>query len=244
MQFKKLDRRRLSQVIADDLEDAIISGAFEFGARLPSEQSLANQFEVSRNVIREAFKILQERGLIDIQGGSGAYVCHPSSDTLIDAFGRYVRLINADSSIGHLYEARRTLEVTIARLAADRATEQDLEALSVLLNDMREHAGSIEKWTKADLEFHLTLAQFTHNPFFTVLLEPLVDLLRNVISQGYLVPGAADTGLEAHIKMYECLKNRDPDGASQAMKTHLDDSEERITSIEQTSPTTLEARKH
>ena len=69
--FEKVAKPRLSQLVANQLEEAIISGAFDIGARLPSEQTLANQFGISRNVVREAFKILQERALIEIVSGSG-----------------------------------------------------------------------------------------------------------------------------------------------------------------------------
>jgi GntR family transcriptional repressor for pyruvate dehydrogenase complex len=93
---------------------------------------------------------------------------------------------------------------------------------------MRQHAGSIEKWTEADLDFHLAIAKATHNPFFSVLLEPLVNQLRRVIAEGYLVPGAVGTGLEAHTRLYECIKNRDPEGAYNAIMDHLHDSEVRV----------------
>lgn len=231
--FTKIERPRLSQLVANQLEEAIFSRIFKSGERLLSEQALANQFGVSRNIVREAFKMLQERGLIQIVSGSGAFVSHPNSEATADALGRYIRWLGTDHSIKALYEVRRILEGATARLAAQRANEQDLETLAVCLARMRQHEGSLEKWAEADLEFHLTVAKATHNPFLGLLLEPLVDQLRDVIGGGYLVPGAVDTGLEAHIKLYHCIENGDAEGAYNAIMEHLHDSEARVETYQE-----------
>ena len=225
--FDKIERKRLPELVANAIEEAVIAGEYIAGSQLPSEQTLANQFGVSRNVVREAFKFLKERGLITIMNGSGAYVRQPSSEPTSDALGRYIRLLGHDS-IEALYEVRRLLEGANARLAAQRADAQDLQTLADCLQRMKEHAGSIERWSEADLDFHRAIAKATHNPFLAVLLEPLVDQLRGVIAEGYLVPGAVERGLQAHIKLFEYLKAKDAEGAYQAILEHLSDSESRV----------------
>jgi len=226
--FKKIERRPLSERVASEIEESIITGNFSVGSQLPSEQRLADQFGVSRNVVREAFKVLRERGLIEIQNGSGAYVRRPDSGITSDALGRYIRLMGADTSIEALYETRRILEGATARLAAQRADAADLDVLETCLNRMREHAGSVERWSEADLEFHLAVARATHNPFLILLLQPLVDQVRSVIVEGYAVPGATERGLAAHTKIWEAIKSRDADSAYEAIMDHLRDSEGRI----------------
>src|SRR4051794_16158591 len=203
--FQKIERKRLPELVANQIEEAIIAGEYPVSSQLPSEQQLANQFGVSRNVVREAFKFLKERGLISIMNGSGAYVSRPSSEQTSSALGRYMRLLGAHDSIEMLYEARHLLEGANVRLAALRADANDLQTLSECLQRMREHAGSIERWSEADLDFHLAIAKATHNPFLAVLLEPFVDQLRGVIAEGYLVPGAVERGLQAHIKLFNYL---------------------------------------
>lgn len=226
--FAKLQRKPLSEMIAGEIEEAIIVGTFVAGSQLPSEQQLADQFGVSRNVVREAFKFLKERGLIEIMNGSGAYVKHPSHAPTSDALGRYIRLLGAHESIADLYETRRILEGWNARLAAERANNHDLEYLSHCLQRMEEHAGSIEKWSEADLDFHLGVAKATHNAFLGLLLEPLVDQLRGVIAEGYMVPGAVERGLQAHQNLLRLIKDRNVEGAYLAIIEHLSDSERRI----------------
>ena len=226
--FIKLQRIPLPEVVAGEIEEAIIEGTFAVSTQLPSEQQLADQFGVSRNVVREAFKFLKERGLIEIMNGSGAYVKRPSHAPTSDALGRYIRLLGAHESIVDLYEARRVLEGWNARLAAERADSHDLDYLTGCLQRMKEHAGSIEKWSEADLDFHLGVAKATHNAFLGLLLEPLVDQLRGVIAEGYMVPGAVERGLEAHQNLLDLIKNRNVEGAYVAIIEHLSDSESRI----------------
>jgi DNA-binding FadR family transcriptional regulator len=226
--FRKLQRKPLPEVVAGEIEEAIILGTFVVGSQLPSEQQLADQFGVSRNVVREAFKFLKERGLIEIMNGSGAYVKRPSHAPTSDALGRYIRLLGAHEAVTDLYEARRILEGWNARLAAERADSHDLDYLSACLQRMKEHAGSIEKWSEADLDFHLGVAKATHNAFLRLLLEPLVDQLRGVIAEGYMVPGAVERGLEAHQNLYDLIKNRNVEGAYIAIIEHLSDSEKCI----------------
>src|SRR5215467_12933360 len=95
--FTKLKQPRLPEVVAGKIEEAIINGTFSVGSQLPSEQQLADQFGVSRNVVREAFKFLKERGLIEILNGSGAYIRQPSGSATSNALDRYLRLIGADT---------------------------------------------------------------------------------------------------------------------------------------------------
>lgn len=226
--FAKITNKRLPEMIADEIESAIVHGDFIVGVQLPSEQQLADQFEVSRNVVREAFRFLQARGLIEIVNGSGAYVSQPSGAATSSALGRYIRLLGAHESITALYEARRILEGENARLAALRAEDGDIVLLEDCLNRMRAGMSDISVWSQADLDFHLAIAKATHNPFLSVLLEPLVDQLRGVIAEGYLVPGAVERGLEAHVKLTEAIRNRDAEGAYQAIIDHLLDSESRV----------------
>lgn len=229
--FQRVERQRLSEKVAAAIEDAILSGTYPVGSRLPSEQALADQFAVSRNVVREAFKTLMERGLLDILSGSGAYVSQPNSEATSNALGRYFRLTGSQMPVGALYEVRRVLEGSNVRLASQRADQQGLETMETCLARMAWHEGSIERWVEADLDFHLAIAAATRNPLFRMLLEPLVDQLRGVIAEGYLTEGATTTGCEAHQGIYRSISERRPDDAYSAMIQHLHDSEARVESF-------------
>jgi DNA-binding FadR family transcriptional regulator len=226
--FKKIERKVLSEAIAEQIEQAIFDGTFAVGTQLPAEQQLASQFGVSRNVVREAFKYLKERGLIHIQNGMGAYVSQPTSNMTSTALGRYLRMQDHHDIITDLYEVRRLIEGESARLAALRATQDDLEHLLACVQRMEQHNGNVKAWADADLDFHLSLARASGNSLFPVLLQPLVDHLREVIIEGYVEPGAAERGLEAHRKVYQCVKAGDAEGAYRTILEHLRDSEGRV----------------
>lgn len=228
MKFRRLERAPLSEVVAAEIEEAIAAQEFAFESRLPSEQQLADQFGVSRNVVREAFKLLRERGLISIQAGSGAQVLKPSGDVTSAALGRYLRLSGESRSIEHLYQVRRLLEGEAARLAAEHADGGDVSELGACLERMAESVNSVDDWTNADLAFHLAVARATHNPLFNVLLQPLVDQLRTVITEGFLESGAAERGYEAHREVYRSIQAKDSERAYAAIIDHLHDSEERL----------------
>jgi GntR family transcriptional repressor for pyruvate dehydrogenase complex len=226
--FNKIPRNRLYETIAEEIEKAIFEGRYETGSRLPPEQSLADQFEVSRNVVREALKVLQERGLVKVLDGSGAYVSPPNSEQTSLALGRYIRLIGVGSSIDALYETRIALEGFNVRLAAERATNEQIIEMEKFIEKMRNNMDSHEIWTEADLDFHVLVAKATNNPFQVLLLEPLVDQLREVISGGFVKQGATQTGLTAHIALMASIKSHDPEGAYQTMVNHLLDSQRTV----------------
>lgn len=231
MIFEKLARKRLSEEVADHIEEAILDGKFVIGSQLPSEQQLADNFGVSRNVVREAFKFLKARGLIEIRNGSGAYVCQLTGEPTSSALGRYIRMLGAHQSVEMLYEVRRLIEGENVRLAALRATDEDLAVIHECLTRMRKHTASLEKWAQADLDFHLALARAAHNPFLSILLEPLMGQLRDVIIEGFVIPGAVERGLRAHEQIYACIVAHDAEGASAAIIEHLHDSEARVERI-------------
>ncbi len=219
--FEKIHRQPLSEIIATTIEESILSGTFAIGTQMPSEPAMSKQFGVSRNVVREAYKILQERGLLDIRDGNGAFVAQPDTTLTKNALGRYIRLIGVDSALDSLFESRIILEGSNARLAAMRATPEEIDELATHLARMHQNLEVSNLWTESDLDFHISVAKATHNPFQVLLLEPLVDQLREIIWEGFMTPGAKDRGLEMHDKMFTCIQNGDPDGAYNAMIEHL-----------------------
>lgn len=227
--IQPLPRSALFEALASDVEEWILSGRLESGARLPSEETLARRFAVSRPVVREALARLRERGLIETVNGSGTFVKPPDADHLTDAFLRHLR-VAARASIAKAYEARIAIEAATARLAAERATKQDRAAIHARLDDMRLDQHDIERWTAADLGFHTAVASAAHNPFLVTLLAPLVKVIERGIIESFPSPAAVAAGLRAHELIWERLEARDADGAERAMREHLADSERRFAS--------------
>ena len=226
---RSVDRRRLYQQIADDLERLILEGAFPPESRLPSEQDLAERYSVSRNVIRESLKSLKEKGLVSIRTGSGTFVRRPTVKPISEALHRFVRHSIDDFSTAHFYEIRRMIEPENASLAALRATEADIAAILTPLLVMEQHQTESEAWSQADLEFHRAIAAATQNPLVLSIIDALIDPLLKVISAGHAEPRGTQAGLEAHRSILSAIQARDPVLANKAMLEHLNDSEQRLT---------------
>lgn len=226
-----IDRRRLYQQIADDIEQLILDGTFAAGTRLPSEHELAEQYGVSRNVVREALKRLKEHGLVVIRTGSGTYVSQPTTEPVSQALRRLLRHNSESFSVTHFYEVRRMLEPETARLAAQRASEEEIAHIQSALRSMERHRDNSVAWTNADLDFHLAIASAAHNPLITSLLEPLTDSLRKVIAAGHIDPAGTEAGLEAHRRILKAIQEKAPAEASQAMLDHMLDSQQRLSNL-------------
>lgn len=223
MSFQPVDRSALSQKVSEQIEQLILEGAIEVGRRLPSEKALGEQFGVSRNAVREALKRLEARGMVRVENGKGAFITKPTSDTVRHALGRYIRAQDGEDHFGHLYEMRRVLEGAAVHACAQRATAEDLARLRAALARMEEHQDSVEQWLEADLAFHRALFAGTHNPFFSMLLEPIVAQIGDAIKASY---GAEATGrgLDEHRAVLARIAAGDPDGARAAMLAVLADS--------------------
>jgi DNA-binding FadR family transcriptional regulator len=115
-----LKKVNLSETLADKLEEIILSDIKLFGQKLPSEQELAKKFGISRNIVREALKLLKERGLVTSRTGDGSYFSKPEPQTLTNLISRMLVMNNIDAD--NSYEVRMMLECNACRLAARQAT--------------------------------------------------------------------------------------------------------------------------
>jgi GntR family transcriptional repressor for pyruvate dehydrogenase complex len=237
--IQPLQRLSLLEALAAQIEEWILSGEIEAGAKLPAEDSLARQFGVSRPVVREALAQLRERDLIETVSGSGTFVKHPDADHLTEAVLRHLRVAaGGTESIAKVYEARLAIESTTARLAAERATDHDVDQVASRLESMRAAGGDgdVQLWTASDLGFHVDVARASHNPFLSTLLAPLVKVIEHGIAESFRSRRAIRSGLEAHQRIFDHIASHDPPGAEQAMRDHLADSERRLTATRARKP--------
>lgn len=227
----RIDRRRLYQQVADDIERLILDGTYPPDSRLPGEHELAEQYDVSRNVIREALKRLKEHGLVVIKTGSGTYVSTPSTKPVSDALQRLLRHSTKNVPFTDFYEIRRMIEPESARLAAQRASKADIQGIRSALQRMIDNRTDSDAWSNADLDFHLAIALAAKNPLIHSILLPLTDPFRQAIAAGHLDPQGAEAGLAAHTRIIDAIETGDPEQAADAMLSHLIDSEERLSKL-------------
>jgi len=227
-----LSRNRLSEQVANQLQQLIVDESLVPGDKLPGERELAQTLGVSRTVVREALRVLGVRGLVRVKPGCGSFVRELSLEDATAPMELFFRLQQAPDSLKNLMEVRRLIEVEVASLAAERATEEDLTRLASSIEEMEGLRGEEDRIPGADLAFHLLIADATHNPLFPLLLSPITDLLSEAIAISYRAPGASDSGLAHHRSIVLWLRAHDAERARDAMCRHIDESERLIRRVQ------------
>ena len=176
--YSRVQSSRLYQQIVDQIEALILEGKLHPGDQLPSERELAEQFSVSRTAVHEAVKALSEKVLVAIEGGRGTFITQGVSKALRRSLGWIVQS-GEGNPLANLVQVRTILEPEIAAIAAEVASEQDLESLERAVNVMDFALTNADVYVEADLEFHLALARATQNRLIPTLIDPIVDLLGN-----------------------------------------------------------------
>lgn len=219
-------RTSLYEQIADILEKEILSPESDMVDKLPSEQELAKLFSVSRPVIREALKLLKERGLITSRNGNGSYVAEPKTDTVASAVSRIMHMKNIDND--DLHEVRLILETAAVRKAAQKITDEELAIIGKINDNMKDKDLPIDKRVSLDSDFHAAIAQSGKNELLQMFIEVLNTLTRDYMKKGALLPGGPDDTVARHAAIFSALSNHDPDAAEKAMKEHLSVSRQSV----------------
>jgi GntR family transcriptional regulator, transcriptional repressor for pyruvate dehydrogenase complex len=216
--------RRVAQLISRGIE----AGDFNPGARLPTEQQLAETFGVSRNVVREAVAQLRADGMVEARQGLGAFVLSPEQRTAI----RIDRdALDTGDNMRQLFELRRILETESATLAAGRRSKKQLAAIKAALDRM----GGEERWEEgsieADLAFHREIAKATGNDYIHTFISFVCEQIRRSIHYARLTNPLHDLveiNVGEHVRIYEALAAGDPEAAGAAMAAHIAGAAERV----------------
>jgi GntR family transcriptional repressor for pyruvate dehydrogenase complex len=212
----------LTAQVAQVLQDAIHSGVYPVGTKLPSGKALGQMHGVSQAVIREATERLRSKGLIDSRQGSG---CIVKSRTELNGF-RVLNTIEADrSELSSVFELRLDLEGAAAALAAVRRTSSDLAKLADILENLEQNLEDLEAGVELDLAFHTAIAAATHNPYYGTLLKYLNLQLRQAVHaaryNALTHQPLPKTVQKEHIAVFEAIKAGDAHGARAAVMFHL-----------------------
>lgn len=222
--FPRVTREpRLSDKVADMLLRTITTHRLRPGERLPSERELGEQFGVSRTVIREAVRALAAKGVIEVRTGSGLRVAAVGASAVSESMNLYLRGSGV-LDYGKVNEVRHVLEIQVAGLAAERATDEDIAELRATCERMGEVLDDLEAASVADVEFHRAVVRCTHNELYLVMLDSIGHVLLEIRRATLGVPGRPLKGLKAHRKVAERIAAHDVTGAREAMRAHLQDS--------------------
>ena len=224
-QFKisSLKRRRVYESVAEHIRQAIFSGELEPGHKLPPEREMARQFQTSRVALREALRALEQEGMISIKRGFGGGAFVADFDlalrALTESLNNVVKLGQAKS--GNLTEVRTILEPEVARLATQRATSEDLEALESIVRAQEEELRAGELTRKRDMEFHHRVAAACHNPVLTIVVSAIDDSIRDPILRSKLTRAMRANVVNDHRRLFEAIRTRNDALAYSIMKEHV-----------------------
>lgn len=212
----------LAQRVEHELERLILKSRLGPGDRLPSERELASQFGVSRTVVREAVRALAAKQLVDVGVGRGTVVRAPSTESAAESMKLLLMMQAGDAGVDKVSEVRHIIENEIALLAATRRTDEDLESLKTIVDEMRRHVDEPEVYIKSDVEFHAALARATQNELFVIVLDSLVDIMIEVRLLTLRVPGITRLALGYHERILDAVRDGDPEAARAVMDEHMD----------------------
>ncbi len=208
--------------VAEQIEKRILDGELRSGDRLPTERDLAEQFQVSRTAVREAMKILAQKGLVDMRPGRGTIVIDGARAAMENSIGLMMKLkLGEVGGSDNLVEVRAILEIEIAALAAARATEKEIAAMREAIRVMDESLHDANAFIAADNNFHEALAQATQNALILILINSIVNLLSEQRKQIFETEGGPQRGQIHHRRILESIIRRDPEAARAAMSSHL-----------------------
>jgi GntR family transcriptional repressor for pyruvate dehydrogenase complex len=216
--FKPIKHVKVSDEIVDQIRNLISQGKLKPGDRLLPERELIREFDVSRPSLREALNSLITMGFLEIKG-KRTYIKSVASESMQNPLSL---LLKADTQkIFDLIEVRKAIEAWGAFLAAQRATEEDIKQLANIIEEMR---GAFEKgqsWEKQDADFHLGLAQATHNTIQTHIMSTIYDLLRESMAKVFKDRSKVKKLLDHHQRIFNAIKNHSPDKAREKTLEHL-----------------------
>jgi GntR family transcriptional regulator, transcriptional repressor for pyruvate dehydrogenase complex len=218
---KPLNKGRVSDRVRDRITDSILQGELSVGDQLPSESELARQLGVSRVPVREAVISLEQSGLLLVKRGArgGVFVAEPSPEPMGEVLTLMLRLGRA--SIAELTEARLLIEPEVARLAAQRASAMDIEALRETIENYATSVDQKAPRSMADMDFHMRLAEASGNTVYRLTLQSLVSLLYNSVRERSFSQKDRRRGIGDHQAIFESVCAGDVEGASTAMTRHV-----------------------
>ena len=224
----RASKTSLRRMVSDEIQALILGGTWREGSRLPGERALAEQLGVSRTVVREALKALAARGVVTEVPRKGTWVSRGLSETLGDVLQLAVSQQGMRGRL-NLYEVRSWLEVEIAGLAAERATDGEIADLEIVNEILARMNRENEPWSEERLrhynhlefQFHIGLARCSKNELLVVLLSALFGALDKTWSNIHAHCETRQGGVELHRGILDAIRSRDPRRARKAVRENL-----------------------
>jgi GntR family transcriptional repressor for pyruvate dehydrogenase complex len=209
----------LYEQIADSMEEMIFDSETD-DKRLPTEHELMSKYGVSRSVIREALKLLKERGLVSMRAGDGSYATIPKGEIISRTLGRVMRFNGVSDE--KITRVRLVLEAEAAGEAALHATEEDIAELEGIVRQMEQDKNDQDSRINWDCEFHRVVARLSRNELLDFMIQSITELLKEYIKKRLIQnPAGNEEGIIGHRKIIKAIKEHHAGLAKKYMLTHI-----------------------
>ncbi len=221
--FKPIKKAKVYEEIVAKIKDMIEKGRFKSGDQLPVERELAEVFRVSRSSVREALRSLESQGFIESRQGNGTYIANQADDPLVTSLASVIFTEKDDQM--ELFEMRRMIEPDLAYLAAERATEEEIDMMEKTLVLQEDLIARGESGKDVDKNFHYILARAAKNKALLRITDNIIDLLAESREQYLQVEGRPQKSILRHREVLDAIRAGDPARAEKCMLEHLMDIE-------------------
>jgi GntR family transcriptional repressor for pyruvate dehydrogenase complex len=226
--LRAIKKTRIHEEVFSQIHELIREGRLKARDQLPSERELAETFKVSRTSVREALRALETQGLIISRTGMGNFVADLPVESLIGPLARL--LIDEKKALADIFELRKLIEPHIAALAAERASDRDIERMKKILEKQSEAVSRGETGVEADAELHFAISQATQNQALEKLVSGLMDILSHSREESLQTPDRRRASIDSHQKIISAIEQHNGAKAQEAMFYHIEQVEENVLS--------------
>jgi GntR family transcriptional repressor for pyruvate dehydrogenase complex len=218
MSFKVIKKKSTLETIVQQIKEQIKKGILKPGEKLPSERKLSDLLGVSRASVREAIQALAFSGYLEVIQGKGTYILEVATkyDEIVNFFSGF-----SNYSLDYLMEARIMLEGEFARLAALNASQEEINVIEKIFNEIAK-SKDLNSFVVKDLEFHLAIAKATHNPFMNGLMKIIGEMLyketQRIIGRSRYT---RENSIETIRNLVQTIKQRNSEQAKEWMSKHI-----------------------
>ncbi len=195
------------------LAEHIRKGKLKPGDRLPSERDLAARMKISRATLREALRVMQLQGMLVSRRGAGNYISGGNAQDLARTLDHL--------ALKDIFELRFLIEPSIAALAAQRGTADDISRLETILRKQEQQIQQSRNIAESDTEFHAALATATHNHALVQIDATLMQIIAPSRNKSLQTSRRARSSLVSHCAILDAVRTRDPQRAQREMEEHI-----------------------
>lgn len=219
LNIEPIEKLVLIDQIIETIGRLLAEGVLKPGDALPGERDLSDMLKVSRTSVRQALKALDVLGVLEIKPGSRTYLNKSISKLLINPM-KFMTLLH---NVGNfeLFETRKIIEVALAKLAAENATEADLESMRSALEGSKKNLKNPKLYLNFEMEFHDAVFKASENRILTAFMASINNLLIEVREKTVTAYLDLEDSLKQHIYIFNAIKERNPEKAGKAMFDHL-----------------------